>query len=148
LQDCHERRALEVIQEAEQGQIYIEQATVRLLESTAKKELDSSKPQQTSVLLLGHVKAFKGYARVFLGRNRYHVLREIPTIGFVGTGLKRVATDSLDSSAQVAFNFQCMPYSYVLATSCVQVIEQDIIQLCNRRHVTLISRPRKIEWPA
>ena len=93
LQDCHERRALEVIQEAEQGQIYIEQATVRLLEGTAKKELDSS----------------KGYACVFLGRNRYHVLREIPTIGFVCTGLKRVATDSLDSGS----GGRAQPESYV-----------------------------------
>ena len=42
-------------------------------------------------------------------------------------GIERVARDSLNSGAQVTLNLQCIPYSYVLATSCMQVIEQDII---------------------
>jgi hypothetical protein len=44
LKDCHGSRALEVIQEVEQGQIYLEQATARILEGAAKKELNSSIP--------------------------------------------------------------------------------------------------------
>jgi hypothetical protein len=44
LKDCHGSRALEVIQEAEQGQIYLEQATARILEGAAKKELNPSIP--------------------------------------------------------------------------------------------------------
>ncbi len=90
-------------------------------------------------------KASKAQACVFLGRNCCHVLREIPAIGFVISALKRVAADSLDPSAQVSLNIQCIPHSYVLTTSFVQVIDQDIVKLFNRRSAVQITGQRNIE---
>ena len=90
-------------------------------------------------------KANKVQACVFLGGNCCHVLREIPAIGFVISALKRVAEDSLDPSAQVALNIRCIQHSYVLATSFVQVIEQDSVKLFNRRSAMQITGQRNIE---
>ena len=87
------------------------------------------------MLLICHVKASKAHACVFLGRNCCHVLREIPAIGFVISALKRIAADSLDTGAQVALNIQCIPHSYVLATSFVQVIDQDIVKILSFKFI-------------
>jgi hypothetical protein len=72
---------------------------------------------------------------------------EIPAIGFVISALKRVTADSLDPDAQVALKIQCIPHSYVLATSFVQVIasDQEIVKLFNRRSAMQITGQRNIE---
>ena len=131
LQNCHSSRTLEVIQEAEQSQIQVEYATARSLEGTVEKELNSPEPHLLSMRLICHVKAFKGNACVFLGRNCCHILLEIPTIGLVFLlGLKRAAMDPLHSCAQVALQFQSRQHPYMLPTSH-KIIQQDKVKLLN-----------------
>ncbi len=130
-QNCHSIGPLEVIQEAQQGQIQVEFATARTHEGTAKKELNSPKSQLLSINHICQVKVFESNACVFLGRNCCHIRREIPTIDFIFLQLKRVATDSLHSCAQVALEFQSTPCSHMLTTPFHEMIKQDTVKLFN-----------------
>jgi hypothetical protein len=77
--------------------------------------------------------------------NRCHILRETSTIGFVFTGLKWVATDSLHSSEQGALNLQGTPHPYVLTSSFHKMLKQDTVQLFNQRYAMLVMGRRNIQ---
>ena len=100
------------------------------------------------MLHICYVEASKGNACILLGRNRCHILREIPTIGHVFTGLKRVATDSLHSSAQSALDLQGTPHPYMVTFSFHKMLKQDMVKLFNRRYAMLVTGLRNIQCPA